>query len=393
VEAVSAPHDRHPVNHKKGSDNMSHKDNRISHLASSQPRPELEAEPALRVQVRTEWLHRALGWARTAIAAQSPIKTRRAVRLDATHAQLTVSGFDYELDISATFGAKSGPLHTNGSAAVDAARLDAALGLVESESVEITAAAGAVSIMAPGSTVVLAAVPVGECPALVPEPASEPDFAVFLTGEVLAAAARAAAIAESTPGSRDRAAIRMSINGAVATVSAASRYAATIQEVEVPSVPDAVGGFDAVLPAAAVASLAKAFAAISGKWTARFAEGTSGRWLELAHGRLLCRVKISSTTVDDLETIQRHLDGPVEATATRTKKQLAAFARSSKGDRVQLSALVAAWSTDRTVERRRLRSVIATLPDGDVTLTLSEKGSLVLAGKDARTVVATSTSP
>ncbi|MCH7229900.1 hypothetical protein L0U85_03360 [Glycomyces sp. L485] len=362
----------------------------LSSLARSQPRPELDPDPALRVQVRAEWFRRALGFARVPIPAKHPSRELRAVRLDADEEQLTLTGFDYSHALAVSFEAKHGPLHRSGTAAVDAARLAAALDLVGGESVEFTAAGKAITVMAPGCTVVLAAVPLDRCPTP-PQPSEDAERITggVLDGAALAAAARSAEIAEAGPARGDRAAVRVRIDASGVQAWATATYAATVQTIEPTTDIGDRNGIDVVIPAESVKALVKPFADMTGEWSAAQVACGSGRWLELRHGQVTSHIKILATAVEDVSVISRYFDERVQASATQSKKSLTSRARAAKGDSLELSEVAEFWGLRRTVDRRLFKKALATLPDGEVTLALTTGNRLLLTAPGARTVVAT----
>lgn len=364
----------------------------LSALARSQPRPELDPSPALRVQVRAEWLRRALDWARVPIPSKHPSPELRAVRLEADEQQLTLTGFDYSHALAVSFGVKDGPLHRSGTATVDAARLAAALDLVGGESVEVTAAGKAITVMAPGCTVVLAAVPLNGCPAP-PQPNEDAERITSgaFDGDALAAAARAGEIAEPGPARGDRAAVRVRIDASGFHVWATAAYAATVQTTEPTTDIGDRDGLDVVLPATAVKALAKPFAAMSGAWKAAVVTCGSSRWLELRHGQVTSRITILACAVEELSVIDAYFAEPIQASLALSKKSLTSRARAAKGNRFTLPELAGFRGLRRTVDRRLFKKALATLPDGEVTLALTTGNRLLLSAGGARTV--TSTAP
>lgn len=364
----------------------------LSALARSQPRPELDPTPALRVQVRAEWLRRALGWARVPIPAKYPSPGLRAVRLSADEQQLTLTGFDYSHALAVSFGVKGGPLHRSGTAAVDAARLAAALDLIEGENVEVTAAGKAITVMAPGCTVVLAAMPIDRCPAP-PQPNEDAERITggAFDGAALAAAARAGEIAEPGPARGDRAAVRVRIDASGVQAWATATYAATVQTTESTTDIGDRDGLDIVLPAAAIKDLAKPFADMAGAWKAAVVTCGSGRWLELRHGQVTSRIKILTSAVEDLSVIGAYFAEPVQASTVQSKKSLTSRTRAAGGNSLELSEVAGFWGTRRTVDRRLFKKALATLPDGEVALALTTGNRLLLSAGGARTV--TSTAP
>jgi hypothetical protein len=359
----------------------------LSALARSQPRPELDPDPDLRLQVRTDWLRLALDWTGSALDPKSPTPAHRAVRLDADGHQLSVTGADRLHDLSVTFPAKAGPLHVAGRSAVEAARLAGALDLIQGPTVEITAAGKAITIMAPGCTVVLAALAEADYP-------DSPRYGIDqvhrgghrITEAALAAAARAAAIAEAADS--DPAPVRARITPGRAWFWATATYGATIQTVECPAHSDPEP-IDAVIPAEAAAALAKSFATVPGVWSAALVSTGVGTWLELTRNEVTSRIRVLTCTVEDQEALGAYFAKVVHAHAGQTRKALASLARTKGPTWIGLEQLANGLGAGREVDRRVLRRALASLPEGWIDLALTERHRLLLITEGAQTVIAT----
>jgi hypothetical protein len=363
----------------------------LSALARSQPRPELDPDPDLRVQVRTDWFRLALDWTGTAVDPKSPNPTHRAVRLDADSRQLTVTGADRLHDLSVTFAAKAGPLHVAGTSAVEAARLAGAFDLIQAPTVEITAAGKAITVMAPGCTVVLAALAEADYP---DSPRYGPDQVHRgghrVTEAALAAAARAAAMAEAADSGP--APIRVHIAPGRAWFWATAAHGATIQTVQCPPDSDA-DPLDAVIPGDAVTALAKSFATVPGVWSAALMSAGGATWLELARNEITSRIRVLTCTVEGHEAIDVYFAGAVRASARQTRKALVALTRAKRPAWIGLEQLANGLGAGREVERRVLRRALASLPEGRIDLALTGHHRLLLTTEDAQTVIATRPAP
>ncbi|THV35715.1 hypothetical protein [Glycomyces buryatensis] len=362
----------------------------LSALARSQLRPELDPAPTLRVQVRAKPLRQAPVYALVAVPMKAQAAELRTVRLEADDDRLTLTGFDYIHALSVSLTVKRGPLHRSGNAAVDAARLAAALDLVGGETVEITVAGKAITVMAPGCTVLLAAVPLDRFPTL-PQPMDDAERITggALDGTALTAIARAGAVVETGPVYGDWAAVRVRIDASGIRAWAKATYAATVQTVEHATDASDRKVLDVVIPSEAVVALAKPFADMGGEWSTAVVACSSTRWLELRRGDVTSRIKTLATAVEDLSVIGGYLDEPVQASAAQSKSSLASRIRANRSERLELAEVVEFWGLRRTVDRRLLKKALATLPDGEVTLALTTGNRLLLTAGGARTVVST----